>query len=562
MDNYQFKLALRQEVNQYACNGRIESAAFLVWYLKNFFRIEEPDAIDSVCDGHGDKGIDGIFVDDADEEIYLFQTKFSPNDDRVQGENDLKHFVGSAKWFEDGTAVENLIESTANRELKSLVERLNLLEKVRSGYSVNLQFITNKLFDANANEFLTLSDNILEGFDAKRLFEKYTYIVDDEIITSETCLNLASNNTKIEYNLDGDVSVRVYSISANELLKLNGIQDRTLFYKNVRYGLGRTRVNTEIKKTIKNDSEHNKFFLYHNGITIVCDTLEEDTDSLTIQNYTVINGCQSMLSFFENRDKITEDIFVLTKVIKLETNSPLIQKITYFANNQNPIKLKDLKSNDRVQIALQNEFEELFNGNIDYRIKPGASNGGQEIITIDFAAQLITAFYLKTPQNTHLNAKMFGELYSKVFSFKITAAKIYLAKIVYDTIKENTVQLDNEQIRNYNLALFFFTYSIGEILRQDETGLQILEDPTEYVTTHLDILKDSLFELWGRITPDINVEIEDYISDNDDFFDYKNVFKNKKFIDRLFGKIKANYVRMVRRNGNDSFSEIFKLLSQ
>lgn len=562
MDESQFHSTLRQEVAQYVCDERKKSASFLAWYLINFFRVEEYEAIDSVCDGEGDKGIDGIFVDDDDEDIYLFQTKFSPFDNRNQGDNDLRNFVGAAEWFRSPESVQKLIDSTASIDLKSLAERLNLLEKVELGYSVKLQFITNKVFDFNANDFLNVGDTILEGFDAKSLFEKYTYVADDEIITSETCLNLESNNTKIEYNLYEDVPVRVYPISARELLKLDGIQNKTLFNKNVRYGLGRTRVNTEIKKTIQNASEHNKFFMYHNGITIVCESLEENSDYLKIRNYTVINGCQSMLSFFENRDKITDDISVLTKIIKLETNSPLIQKITYFANNQNPIKLKDLKSNDRVQLALQREFETLFNGNVNYRIKSGASNSGQEIISIDFAAQIITAFYLKTPHNTHLKSKMFSELYTKIFSFKMTAAKIYLAKIVYDTIKENVDQLNNGQIRNYNLALFFFTYSFGELLREDQMGLQILDDPTEYVTTHINTLKNSFSKLWGLITPDINLEIEDYILANDNFFDYKNLFKNTKFVNTISGRIKANYTRMIRRNNEDSFSNIFESLSQ
>ncbi|GAI49152.1 unnamed protein product, partial [marine sediment metagenome] len=145
----------------------------------------------------------------------------------------------------------------------------------------------------------------------------------------------------------------VYAIKAKELVRLEGIQDRTLFLKNVRYGVGNTRVNKSIKSTILNNDEHANFFLYHNGITIVCGSLSNPNDHLlTISNYAVVNGCQSMLTFYELRDKLSNYLFVLTKIINLNVSSPMVRDITYYANNQNSIGLADLRSNDSVQRSL------------------------------------------------------------------------------------------------------------------------------------------------------------------------------------------------------------------
>ena len=82
MDQTQFSTKLRAEVERFRDGFRESSAAFLVWYLVNFFRISEQDAKDAVCDKIGDKGIDGVWIDETenDEEIYLFQSKFSPLD--------------------------------------------------------------------------------------------------------------------------------------------------------------------------------------------------------------------------------------------------------------------------------------------------------------------------------------------------------------------------------------------------------------------------------------------------------------------------------------------------
>jgi len=557
MNITEFNSRLREEVNTYMCSGRNESAAFLAWYLKNFFRIEEQDAIDSVCDSRNDKGIDGIYVDEIGGEIYLFQSKFSPNDNREQGDNDLRNFVGARQWFESERSVGQLVASTASVELKSLVAQLEIADRISSGYSIYLQFVTNKMFDTNAKEFLNLPSNILEGFDLNVLFSKYTYIADEEIQISPVSLSL-SNLSRIEYNLPSGIITKVYPIRANELLKLEGIRDRTLFYKNVRYGLGKTRVNKDIKKTILHASEHNNFFLYHNGITVVCDTLEEGPNYITISNYTIINGCQTMLTFYENRNQITDNIYILTKIIKLPSTTPLVQQITYFANNQNAISLRDLKSDDRVQKALQREFNGLFNCSILYRRKTGESKEGyDEVIEKDFAAQLIEAFYLGNPHNTHLKNKLFGDRYTQIFSRRINAQKVYLAYIVYNIVDQNAQHLVNEQIREYGLAKFCFAHLIGQILQKDEIGHQIYEDPTEYVTAHVETLKKSISKLWMLITPDIDAYIAEYTEQNNGFLDYKNVFKNAEFVRKLARRINSDHERIMVRHAEDSFSNIY-----
>ena len=446
--------------------------------------------------------------------------------------------------------------STASQELKSLVERLEIVEK--TNFELVSVFVTNKHFNTHAKEYIRVTQD-LESYDATILFHKYTYFADEEISTPPIDLYLP-NQSKIDYNLPDGTLVRVYTIKAKELIKLKGIQDRTLFYKNVRYGVGKTRVNKAIRNTILDNTEHNNFFSYHNGITLVCGILNEDLvgNKITISNYAVINGCQSMLTFYENRDNLSNNLYVLVKIIKLNITSPLVEKITYYANNQNSISLQDLRSNDSAQKSLQREFEELFNGTILYRRKRGESvEGYNEIIEKDFAAQTIEAVYFNKPHNTHLKQKLFGEEYTTIFSRKINAEKIYLANLLYKIVKDNSQLLDNEKIRTYGLSIFFFAYVLSKIMREDDLGKQILENPRDYVTTQKDVLVNTLTKIWGLITPDINVDIEEYTDEHKGFFDYKNVFKNSQFVKNMSRKIKADYTRLTRRNDSDSFTNVF-----
>jgi len=56
---------------------RSESASFLIWYLENYYRLDTQRAVDSVCDNRGDKGVDGIFVNDNNQTITIFQSAIS-----------------------------------------------------------------------------------------------------------------------------------------------------------------------------------------------------------------------------------------------------------------------------------------------------------------------------------------------------------------------------------------------------------------------------------------------------------------------------------------------------
>ncbi|MDO8445448.1 MAG: hypothetical protein Q7T53_04990 [Deltaproteobacteria bacterium] len=160
---------------------------------------------------------------------------------------------------------------------------------------------------------------------------------------------------------------------------------------------------------------------------------------------------------------------------------------------------------------------------------------------------------------THLKQKLFGDDYTKIFSRKIKAENIYFGKLLYDLVNENTRLLENEKIRDYGLAIFFFAYALSEMMREDPLGLRILENPKEFIVgDKKDILKKTLTKLWELMTPDINIDLQEYAEEHDNFFDYKNVFKNSSFVATMSRKIKADYTRLTRRSNDDSFAKMYE----
>jgi restriction endonuclease Mrr len=66
---------LENILKRFEAKGRNSSAAFLIWFLRTIYRMDDVEAEDAVCDATDDGGIDGLITDDDLKEIVLFQGK-------------------------------------------------------------------------------------------------------------------------------------------------------------------------------------------------------------------------------------------------------------------------------------------------------------------------------------------------------------------------------------------------------------------------------------------------------------------------------------------------------
>lgn len=85
--------------------SRSESASLLIWYLENYYRLDTLEAVDLVCDQKGDKGVDGIFVNENDQTITIFQSRISQSSKTTIGDTSLKEFSGTISQFENPNAL-------------------------------------------------------------------------------------------------------------------------------------------------------------------------------------------------------------------------------------------------------------------------------------------------------------------------------------------------------------------------------------------------------------------------------------------------------------------------
>ena len=137
----------------YLAPKRSESASFLIWYLVNYYRLDEVDAIDSVCDQMGDKGVDGIYVNEGAGTIDILQSKISQKPKATIGDTQLKEFAGTLTQFESKQNLQKLLASAGEAAVGRLIKRLGLLDLIE-GYRVRGLFLSNSVLDANGKAFL------------------------------------------------------------------------------------------------------------------------------------------------------------------------------------------------------------------------------------------------------------------------------------------------------------------------------------------------------------------------------------------------------------------------
>lgn len=309
---------------------RSESASFLIWYLENYYRLDTQEAVDSVCDNRGDKGVDGIFINDNDRTITVFQSVISQRSGRTIGDASLREFAGTLTQFKDAVSVEALIKAAGAAQLASLAKRVDLLNRI-STYSLRGEFVTNIDIDSNGVAFLEITPGIV--FIGKDTLLT-TYISDTREIPQHAPARFDVVGYQIsEYIVDAETKAIIAPVKAKELIALDGIADQSLFAYNVRGPLGKTQVNRDIVKSIEDGTLHKLFPLFHNGITIIAKDITATNEAITASDYYVVNGCQSLTALHDKKQALTDNLRILTKFIQMEPSSPAAKKVTEFSKN-------------------------------------------------------------------------------------------------------------------------------------------------------------------------------------------------------------------------------------
>ena len=203
-------------------------------------------------------------------------------------------------------------------------------------------------------------------------------------------------------------------LPATEFLKLieneNGEIINSVFYDNVRAWQEWNPVNTDIRGTIDDPQRKNYFPLLNNGVTIVARQIIPTGDRFCVEDYQIVNGCQTSYVLHETRDNLTAETLVPVRLVA--TTDPAIKNsIAKSTNRQTSVSddqlfaLSDFPKNLEAYFLTYNGDQALF---CERRSKQYSSDPNIQKIRVMDLRTLVKAFasmFLELPHRTTRNYK-------------------------------------------------------------------------------------------------------------------------------------------------------------
>jgi len=368
--------------------NQARARAFIHLFLKvNFGILDFSEREYFITDRSQDGGIDAYYIDRKSKKVFIIQSKFRTDNNGFESKEityeellkmDIARILDGEKKDENGVKYNGKILQL-QRELAEVGDigrykyEVIILANVKPTTTTNLKKLTGG-FNAKIYDFDRVYKEIIFPVIAG------TFYIQDELQIS---INLAgkSSGAKVTYNIEtesGNCDITVLFVPVAEIAKTLYEYKNTILKYNPRSYLEMkgNNVNKSIYESIVN-KDTNEFALFNNGITILSDETDinekvgkKDLAQLIITNPQIINGGQTSFTLsriYEDilNKKIQKNIFdgkeVLLRIVTLDKENikrkkdelSFIEAISKSTNNQTQVKEADRRSNDKVQIQLQ-----------------------------------------------------------------------------------------------------------------------------------------------------------------------------------------------------------------
>lgn len=521
--------------------------------------------LEDITTGYGTQGIDGIAIivnqklitstEDIDTLIQLNQNIF------------VKFVIIQAKTTAsfDNNAITNLLtysnlffsEDTSifkTDEMKKFIELKNYIfqkgNKLKKNPELLFYYVTlgSWVNDENLNAAISVGKNTLKS---TNLFSDISF----SPCGSDEIQNMFRKTlAKLSATFKFEKRITMYSISDSEigysgvlpfkefkklLLEDNG-SAKSVFEDNIRDYLGpNPDVNKSIIETIQSE-DINAFSMLNNGVTVVASSISIPGDIATIEDYQIVNGCQTSNILIANMDESEhiDELIIPIRIIATKDEN-LKNKITQATNSQTAIKKEQLEALSTFQKNLE-EYYKTYNSQDSlvyerrtgqYRDNPIPKN---RIISISNQIKAIAAMFLNEPSGVSGQygtvAKRVG---NKIFRSNDKLVMYYLSALslykIENLFKTNKIDKIYRRSRYHAIMLFRIVLSKEELPRFNSKNME------KYCQYLLDILNDDLkCEEIFKIIVNFIVEILD--NSEIDITDRK-CFERKETTDYLISKV-------------------------
>ncbi len=356
-----FLSTLNKKVQKFKKTYKLsDGKAFGMWLAVEHFSLDEDEAFEAVSiDGGNDKDIDLFFVDEDAERVVIGQLKFNSTGQYKAKKNELLGLLHATDWLKDAEACRR----EGRKELENAAVDYN--RALSNGYSIEYVYAfcgpDRKDVSDAARQFSVSEAGNLPSRVCKLMGIETLKTVHEESINQSTrvaACELDVSKYLVESGAYGEAIIT--TLDGGQLRALYDNHGDKLFDRNVRLFLGARKggVNAGIQATLESTTERKNFWAYNNGVTIICDDFDSSKKGkLKLNNFSIVNGCQTTVTLASAPTNTLQDVRVLVRII--QASEKVIDSVITFNNSQNPIRLWDLNSQDKLQKKLKKQLAAL-----------------------------------------------------------------------------------------------------------------------------------------------------------------------------------------------------------
>jgi hypothetical protein len=448
-----------------------------------------------------DRGIDAIYVDsNADRPtVHLLSAKYTSLFDKSE------EFISSNEIDK----IESFLAALMGGDTE-------LVKDVNAALVGKVQEIREEIQNHNPTFIVHICTNKTETFEPKerarfeQMLGRYTNFAPEYHTQSLLAMRLARKgrvqvdgrikaiNTDLFEIPGGDVRALILHVDGIELLRLlsdrdhlrnnANLQDFTemresnlfeyAFEDNIRlYLQQRSKVNQNIKTTALSDESH-RFFYFNNGITVTCDRFAYPTNQrapiVELENIQVVNGGQTLHALsdaYKEKPERLKSVELLCRIYETKDRS-LSSRIAECTNSQSPVKTRDIRSIDLVQIKLEKEFGAL--GRFYERKKNQYADKPKALrMDAEKCGQVALAFYEEMPlEAKNKKSLIFGDKYDDIFSDETTAAKVLLPYNLFELVEKEKEKRAKGRSAWLRYASYHILYAMGLLAAAKKIDVQ------------------------------------------------------------------------------------------
>jgi len=474
--------------------------------------------------GPGDGKIDSCWPDDNNKLLWIIQVKGSEilldqDVEDIDEDEDIEMpKFGDGAILELGHAL-NKLQNPPEAPTDRFRRALGLYQKaITNHYKIKLAAVVfgdrqpaldeaKRALEEELNSNRTrFPQHSIEIFD----FTSLNDLLDTNFQKPVGTAQIATNGWEVFRDVQGGLWIAL--VPAADLVGLRSRYDKRIYHGNFRFMLGATPVTLGMKATLMDPNEKHLFHLYHNGITILGTNVNFEAGQLRLSGLQVVNGLQTVETMWEiceqgKKTNLLEGVRVLVRFIDTDdpqfdvpSTRPLDERIAEYSNKQNPITLRDLRSNDLIQKMLQRDIDSM---GFKYQRKRGQYNRGTRgVVDNERGAQRMLAFWHKKPSEAKAQKKLlFAKrsenakgYYEDLFRNNLQCEAVLIPYLVYDSMP-SFGEGRNAEIADY--GDFVLLAMMASILKQRYgiTGTNVVVPRNQATAEALvDTFRDQRFE--------------------------------------------------------------------